>query len=145
MLPTSSPFGHCATFSESWSLRISLGRRAKEEGMNHAIAFTQLVQLRPSNIKCGLHLSKTSFLVNSTCPYGGVGDARRRQHQYTDPLRRRSIHISSVTQTTSQSSDTQSPSPPPSLPASTATYVDPQTGSTVHIIGCVHGSFVSAG
>lgn len=116
--------------------------------MKHAIAFTQLVQPRPSSITCGLHLSKTSFLVNSTCPHGGVRDARRRQHQYTYPLRRCSIHISSVTQmsvqTSSHSSDIQSPSPPPSLPSSTATYVDPQTGSTVHIIGCVHGSFVSA-
>lgn len=113
--------------------------------MNHAIAFTQLGQVTLSNIKCGLHLSETSFLVNSICPLDVLGDARRRQHQHNYPSRRPSIHISSASQTTSHNSDIQSPSPPPPALSSTATYVDPQTGSTVHIIGCVHGSYVSAG
>lgn len=34
---------------------------------------------------------------------------------------------------------------PSSLPPTVITYVDPETNSTVYVIGCVHGSYLSSG
>lgn len=72
--------------------------------------------------------------THSSCPTNGV---RYRIRPCWYPSRQ--------TQRTFQSTLTLCNSPPLPLPRTTVKYIDPVTSSTIYVIGCVHGSYVSAG